>query len=119
MSYQAQAEAVNLAWSRALARALAKAQDVEEEKSDQFLRGETLAIPVMLYYAMLEIVRLTELLLPAMRDGKIEFSQGILTKINTIHTAFKALPSVPLGSEPAAFELLDAVVARANGRWPL
>lgn len=118
--YRKQAEEANQKWSIMLACALAHAEDVPEDQFAHYLSPNRLEVPAMLYTAMLETVRLSQELVIAMQRGEVEHSQKLVTKLGRINSVLAALPSNQFaGPAPLAHELVDAAVARCNGRWPL
>jgi hypothetical protein len=120
--YKQRSEEVNQRWSVMLACALAHAEDVPEDAFAHYLDAHTLEVPAMLYSAMLQNVRLGNELVAALQksEADIDAVRKLVTKIGRINSVLAALPANHFnGVEPKAHELMDAVVMRQNGRWPL
>jgi hypothetical protein len=117
--YEKTATMVNLVWSERLAHALAEVRDLADSDARQLIRAETIDVPYMLYDALLEITKLSTLLLPALADGKVEESRGIMTKLNKLIQVLNGLPEINLGVPMDLADKIHSVVARLNGRWPV
>jgi hypothetical protein len=120
----------NVEWSWLLAQAVALSRDFPHpEKGNHqvagLMRAETIEVPFMLYTALLEILRQTSLLIPAMSAAgagdasQVPVAQGHLVKLDTIVNVLKGLPAMDPKAQGDVSEQVDGVVSRLNGRWPL
>jgi hypothetical protein len=117
--YTTEATTTNHQWSYLLAKAIWSARDKPGETTEQFIRPETIDLPYMLYQGMLEVVRLNNLLLPAMAAARVTESQAIMSKLDSLLRVFNSLPEIQLGTPADIGDKIDTVVARLNGRWPV
>jgi hypothetical protein len=118
--YQSVLEQTNRYWSEALARTLCAARDMPPEAAGRFLSGDVIRIPEMIYWALLEMARLSDQLLDALQNAEVNKSQDIMSKMAGIRQILKSLPSIDLaGISPDLSDQINSVVAHQNGRWPL
>jgi hypothetical protein len=124
------AEIHNRQWSWLLAQAVALSRDYphpeygNRQVQTELMRAETIELPFMLYTALLEILRQTSLLIPAMSAAgagdstRVEVAQGHLVKLDTIINVLKGLPAMDPNAQADVSEQVAGAVARLNGRWP-